>query len=87
MYNEYSFVAVGRNVLKSQWDGPMSRKLVYRRNRVVGCGGFGISDKTTDVILESCDVVNTTVGIHINESTMNVMTRNNSVSNGVETNE
>jgi hypothetical protein len=80
MYNDYSFVAVGRNVLKSFWDGPMSRNLVYRRNRVVGYGGFGISDKTTDVILESCDVVNTTVGIHINESTTNVMTRNNSVS-------
>ena len=85
MYNEYSFVAVGRNVLKSQWDGPMARNLVYRRNRVVGYGGFGISDKTTDVILESCDVVNTTVGIHINESTTNVMTRNNSVSNAIET--
>jgi hypothetical protein len=83
MYNEYSFVAVGRNVLKSQWDGAMSRNLVYR-NRVVGYRGFGISDKTTDVILESCDVVNTTVGIHINETTTNVMTRNNSVSNNVE---
>ena len=51
MYNEYSFVAVGRNVLKSQWGGPMSRNLVYRRNTVVGYGGFGISDKTTDVVL------------------------------------
>ena len=84
MYNEYSFVAVGRNVLESQWDGAMSRNLVYRRNRVVGYGGFGIRDKTTDVIVESCDVVNTTVGIHINETTTNVMTRNNSVSNNVE---
>ena len=79
MYNEYSFVAVGRNVLKSQWDGPMSRNLVYRRNTVVGYGGFGISDKTTDVVLESCVVTNTTLGIHINTSTSNVMTRNNSV--------
>eukprot|EP01050_Picozoa_sp_SAG11_P041846 SAG11_NODE_18961_length_477_cov_0.804233_1_plen_81_part_00 len=79
MYNEYSFVAVGRNVLKSQWDGPMSRNLVYRRNAVVGYGGFGIGDQTTDVILESCVVVNTTVGIHINTSTTNVLTRNNSV--------
>ena len=77
LYNDYAFVAVGRNVLSSQWDGPMSRNLVYRRNSVVGYGGFGIGDKTTDVILESCDVINTTVGIHVNESTTNVMTRNN----------
>eukprot|EP01052_Picozoa_sp_SAG31_P000669 SAG31_NODE_19_length_35031_cov_42.510707_20_plen_129_part_00 len=84
MYNDFSFVAVGRNVLSSQWDGPMSRNLVYRRNRVVGYGGFGFGDKTTDVILESCDVVNTTVGIHINESTTNVMTRNNTVNGAMK---
>ena len=59
----------------------MSRKLVNRRSTIVGYGGFGISDKTTDVVLESCVVKKTTLGIHstINTSTSNVITRNSSV--------
>ena len=44
----------------------MVRNSVYRRNTVIGYGGFG--------------VVNSTVGIHVNASTSNVVQHRNSVS-------
>ncbi len=72
-------LATGRNASSRWWDGPMVRNSVYCRNTVIGYGGFGLSDKTTDVILEDCRVVNSTVGIHVNASTSNVVQHRNSV--------
>ena len=82
-YNEYSFLAVQGNTLTAWWDGPLARNLIYRRNRVVGYGGFAIngnhegSGGPTDVLLESNVVVNATKAFFVNtSSTSNVVMRN-----------
>ena len=74
------FCCCGKECTQKPIRRAMSRKLVNRRSTIVGYGGFGISDKTTDVVLKSCVVMtrNTTLGIRINTSTSNVVTQNNS---------
>ena len=75
-YNEYSFVCLGANRVPWWWDGPMARSVRYRGNTVVGYGGFGIGDKSTDILLEANSMINATKPMLINRtSTSNVMVR------------
>jgi len=79
-YNEYSFLAVQANRLGAWWDGSLARNLIYRRNRVVGYGGFAINGLAVDALLESNEVLNFTKSIFVNEtSTSNVVLHNNSL--------
>jgi hypothetical protein len=84
-YNEYSFLAVHNNALTAWWNGPLARNLIYRRNRVVGYGGFAVNGNhhgsppsgPTDVLVESNVVVNWTKAFFVNTtSTSNVVVRN-----------
>ena len=52
LYNQHSFVCVGATRAPGYWDGAMVRSVRYRGNVVVGYGGFGISDFSTDILLD-----------------------------------
>lgn len=73
LYNQHSFVCVGANRAPGYWDGAMVRTVRYRGNVVVGYGGFGVGDHSTDILLEGNTNVNATLPDFIGANTSNVM--------------